>query len=433
MADPRVITDEEDLARVAARLEGIPRIAVDLESNGMFAYRAVACIVQIAAGDEVFLVDALATRLVPLASLLASPVTEKLVHDVSFDARILAESGVRLANVRDTSIAARMLGRTATGLASLLSSELGVSIDKKMQHHDWSMRPLDRAALTYLAGDVVHLGGLADRLFGEVRERGIADEVEEETRYRLGQAIAAADSEDPRPPYVRLKGIERAPARDLPILRHLAEARERHARDLGVPPYKVLTPDVLFAIAAAKPEDEAALSRIRGAMGGRRARALASDVLDSVLCGLEDETIPPEDRRWFDKPRIPGAIIRARRSREQRLTRWRKEEAKRRGVDEQVILPGHCLHDLADVTEPSLDTIAKVPGLGAFRVARYGDALVRVLADELELPFPAPPSSDALPESTDADANEGDRATMPSAHVASDPTAAPSDDEESQA
>jgi len=432
MTDPRVITDEEDLARVAARLEGVRRIAVDLESNGMFAYRAIACIVQIAAGDEVILVDALATKLTPLASLLASPVTEKLVHDVSFDARILAESGVHLANVRDTSIAARMLGRTATGLASLLSNELGISIDKKMQHHDWSMRPLDRAALTYLAGDVVHLGGLADRLFGEVRERGIADEVEEETRYRLAQAIAAAGSEDPRPPYVRLKGIERAPARDLPILRHLAEARERHARDLGVPPYKVLTPDVLFAIAAAKPEDEAALSRIRGAMGGRRARALASDVLDSVLCGLEDETIPPEDRRWFEKPRIPGAIIRARRAREQRLTRWRKDEAKKRGVDEQVILPGHCLQDLADVTEPSVEAIAKVPGLGAFRVARYGDALVRVLADELELPFPSPPSSDALPESIDPGEGDHARAEEP-AHIASERSATSGDDEESQA
>lgn len=410
-----MITDEEDLARVAERLASAPRIAVDLESNGMFAYRAVACIVQIAAGDEVFLVDALATRLTPLASLLASTTTEKLVHDVAFDARILAESGVHLANVRDTSIAARMLGRTATGLASLLG-ELGVTLDKKMQHHDWSQRPLDHAALTYLAGDVAHLDALADRLFGEVRERGIAEEVEEETRYRLAQAIAAANSEDPRPPYVRLKGIERAPAKDLPILRHLAEVRERHARDLGVPPYKVLAPDVLFAIAAARPEDEDALGRIRGALGGRRARSVASDILDAVTCGIEDETIPQEDRVWFERPRIPGAILRARRAREQRLTRWRRDEAKKRGVDEQVILPGHCLQDLADLAEPSLDRIAAVPGLGAFRVDRYGEALLRVLRSD-----DAPPSSDALPESPEAHATR-----------AAD-GAADGDDEESQA
>ncbi|MBS2020431.1 MAG: ribonuclease D [Deltaproteobacteria bacterium] len=382
MTEPSLITDEASLARAIEHLEGMPRVAVDLESNGMFAYRAVACIVQIAAGNDVFLVDALATSIAPLARLLASGATEKIVHDVSFDARILAENGVHLANVRDTSVAARMLGRTATGLASLLASELGLAIDKKMQHHDWSERPLDRAAVAYLAGDVVHLSALADRLFGEVRERGIEDEVEEETRYRLAQAIEASGAEDPRPPYVRLKGVDRAPSRDLPILRHLAEVRERHARDLGVPPYKVLAPDVLFAIAAAKPQDEAALSRIRGAMGGRRARALAGEVLDAVVCGLEDETIPDEDRRWFEKPRIPGALLRARRAREQRLSRWRREESKIRGVDEQVILPGHCLQDLADLTEPSLDAIAAVAGIGAFRVARYGAGLLRALAAE---------------------------------------------------
>lgn len=346
----------------------------------MFAYRAVACVVQIATDDSIVLVDGLATSLSPLGELLASDATEKIVHDVAFDARILAEAGVRLANVRDTAVAARMLGRAATGLASLLSSELGVAIDKKMQHHDWSMRPLDRAALEYLAGDVVHLSALADRLFGEVEERGIGPEVEEETRYRLAQATQAAKTPDARPPYVRLKGIERAPKADLPILRHLAELRERHACDLGVPPYKVLAPDLLYAIAAAKPEDMAALERIRGATSGRRARAMAPEVLDAVACGIEDGTIPDEDRVWFDRPRIPGALLRARRAREQRLTQWRKGEAKRRGVDEQAVLPGHCLQDLADLEEPSLDAIASVAGIGAFRVARDGAALVAALA-----------------------------------------------------
>jgi len=375
----QLVTREDELERAAEQLSTSPRVALDLESNGMFAYRAVACVIQIAAGEAVVIVDGLATSLAPLGELLASEKTEKVVHDVAFDARILAEAGVRLANVRDTAVAARMLGRSATGLAALLASELGVAIDKKMQHHDWSERPLDRAALEYLAGDVVHLSALADRLFGEVGERGIGREVEEETRYRLAQAILAAATPDARPPYVRLKGVERAPKGDLPILRHLAELRERHARDLGVPPYKVLAPDVLFAIAAAKPEDMTALERIRGATSGRRARAMAAEVLDAVACGVEDGAIPDEDRVWFDKPRLPGAVLRARRAREQRLTQWRRAEAKLRGVDEQAVLPGHCLQDLADLEEPSLDAIASVPGIGAFRVARDGSALLSAL------------------------------------------------------
>jgi ribonuclease D len=378
-AKPLLITREDELSRAAHRLAQSPRVAFDLESNGMHAYRATACIIQLACEGEIYIVDSLATSLAPLGELLSSPDTEKIVHDVAFDARILAEAGVRLANARDTSLAARMLTRPATGLASLLESELGVHIDKKMQQHDWGERPLTPAMVTYLAGDVVHLSELADRLFTEVEERGIGAEVEEETRYRLAQAIAGAGVVDPRPAYVRLKGIDRVPAIELPILRHLANIREQLASELNVPPYKVLGPDVLFEIAKRKPETLDDLAKIRGATGGRRARSIANELLDAVAAGLEDGAIPDEEQVWFEKPRIAGAVLRARRAREQRLTRWRKDEAKKRGVDEQVVLPGHCLQDLADLDEPAIDAVAQVPGIGAFRVERDGAALVSVL------------------------------------------------------
>ena len=391
---PLLITREDELDRVARRLAKSPRVAFDLESNGMHAYRATACIIQLECDGEVILIDALATSLLPLGDLLSSTETEKIVHDVAFDARILAEAGVTLANARDTSLAARMLSMPATGLASLLESELGVKIDKKLQQHDWGERPLTPAMLTYLAGDVIHLSELADRLFAAVAERGIAAEVEEETRYRLAQAIAGAGVDDPRPFYVRLKAIDRVPANELPILRHLANIREQLARELNVPPYKVLGPDVLFEITRAKPGTLDELGRIRGALGGRRARSIANDMLDAVAAGVEDEVIPTEDRVWFEKVKVPGGVVRARRAREQRLTRWRKDEAKKRGVDEQVVLPGHCLQGLADVTEPSLDAIAQVPGLGAFRVERDGAGLLAALHEQpttqLELGVPDP-------------------------------------------
>ena len=329
---PLLITREDELARVAERLSRSPRVAFDLESNGMHAYRATACIIQLACDGEVIIIDAHATSLLPIGDLLASSTTEKIVHDVAFDARILAEAGVFLSE-------------------------------------------------------------LADRLFAEVNDRGIAEEVEEETRYRLASAIAGAGVADPRPPYVRLKGIDRVPEVERPILRHLANIREDLARELDVPPYKVLGPDVLFEIAKRKPETLDDLAKIRGAMGGRRARSIANELLDAVTAGLEDGAIPPEDRVWFEKPKIPGATLRARRAREQRLTRWRKEEAKKRGIDEQVILPGHVLQGIADLDVPSLEALADVPGIGAFRVARHGEALLAALTSPVPVSEPAEPAS----------------------------------------
>ena len=70
-------------------------MAFDLESNGMHAYRATACIIQLAwPTTRSSSSTRYATSLAPLGELLASPDTEKIVHDVAFDARILAEAGV---------------------------------------------------------------------------------------------------------------------------------------------------------------------------------------------------------------------------------------------------------------------------------------------------------------------------------------------------
>jgi ribonuclease D len=374
-----LVTNEDTLRTVARRLGEEPRVALDIESNGMHAYRATLCVLQLAAKGSVVIVDPLATKLDALGPLLASKTTVKLLHDVSFDARILAEAGLTLANVRDTSVAARMLGRTATGLGSLLSAELGIEVDKKMQHHDWAQRPLDRAALSYLGNDVLHLEALADRLFGEVETRAISAEVDEETRYRIAQSIASAGAQDPRPPYVRLKGIDKLPEADLAVLRHVALVREEKARALDVPPYKVLAPDVLVAIAHAKPRSAADLARIKGATQGRRAASLEAELLKAVGAGIEDPRVPDEDRQYLERPRLPSSVARQRRAREQRLTKWRRDEAQRRGVDEQVVLPGHCLQELADLEAATLADLAEVPGLGAFRVDRDGPALTALL------------------------------------------------------
>lgn len=383
-----LVNDEAGLAAVAARFGRAARVALDIESNGLFAYRAKLCTVQLAIAPpdgppEVAIVDPLTTPLAALGPLLASASVPKIVHDVSFDARILAEAGLTLANVLDTSIAARMLGRPATGLASLLASELGVVVDKKMQQHDWASRPLDRAALAYLANDVVHLDALAAKIWTDVAARDIADAIAEETRYRLQQAIASAGTEDPRPAYIRLKGIDKVPADELAILRGLAEIREEKARELDVPPYKVLAPDVLFAIARAKPKTQADLARIRGAMQGRRARSLAAGCLLAVAQGLSPQGAPPpEELALLVRPRLPASVAKERRAREQRLTKWRKHQAGLRAIDEQVVLPGHCLQDLADLRDLTLEAIAAVPGIGAFRVARDGEAFLRTLAGD---------------------------------------------------
>jgi hypothetical protein len=44
-----------------------------------------------------------------------------------------------------------------------------------------------------------------------------------------------------------------------------------------------------------------------------------------------------------------------------------------------VVLPGHCVKDATDGNATTVNDLAQVPGIGAFRLARDGDAILRAL------------------------------------------------------
>lgn len=380
---PTVVREEADLRQLARELENVHRFAIDLESDGMYAYRAKLCVIQIATDAAIWIIDSLHTSAAPLAKALSADGPVKIIHDVAFDARLLAEAGISLGNVHDTALAAQWLGRPATGLGNLLLGDLQVVVDKSMQHHDWSRRPLDAKAITYLTSDVAHLSQLHDRLWGELNEKGIEAEVLIETDYRISTAIEGANTSPP-PAYLRMKGIEKAASSSRPALRRLAAIRERLAEAANVPPYKIAGNEILFAIAAAQPETEAKLLSIRGADRLRRA---ARDIL-TALRESKGESLPPEEEEQFRRPRISHEEIQAKKQRETSLNAWRKAEATKRGVDEQAVLPGHCLREFASRDGWTFESLASVGGFGDVRIARYGKEILNALA----APPVAPPA-----------------------------------------
>lgn len=378
--DVRFVADVAALRAACTDLSRATRIAVDVESNGLFAYEPSLCVLQLADERTVYVVDTLALPVeglvAPLRALFGEGGPLVVVHDLGFDARMLAKVGAPLSRVVDTALAASLLGRTSTGLGSVLESELGVRHDKTLQHHDWGSRPLDARAIEYLAGDVRYLLPLADSLLHEVTEKGLRDELAEETRYRLSEACDLEGQEETRPPFLRMKGKERVDRADLPLLRALAEAREKMARELDVPVFKLLPNDVLFAVAHQKPRTMNALSRIPGAHRGRGQK------LSQTLLELVGKTHPPLTRdevAALAPKRLPPSEVKARKKREAKLLAWRKAEAHRRDVSPQVVLPGHVLREMADTAPETVDDLANLPGFGAFRVARYGAKLVELL------------------------------------------------------
>ncbi|MEO7327934.1 MAG: HRDC domain-containing protein [Minicystis sp.] len=386
----QLVRSTDDLLRLCSRLQHAPRLAVDVEANGLFAYRASLCVLQVAWPEDdliqVAIIDPQKLDLAPLGPIFGPLGPIKVLHDLTFDARLLDEVGVPLARVRDTSVAARFLGYVATGLSSLLASELTIDLDKRFQQHDWARRPLAPEHLTYLTGDVLHLLALDDHLAEKADALDLAPEIEVECAYKLSTAGAAP--RDGRPGYVRIKGSAALDGPGRAILRRLCQAREQAAEAADVPPFKVIGNEVLLEIARRRPNGRGALGVIPGALAGRAARH-AQTFLRAVTDGLTDGDIPDDDRALFDPPRPDKAAITRRRGRESQVTGWRKAEAKRRSLDEQAILPGHCAQDLIDLLldhrpdDPALSTaIAAIPGLGERRFARFGATFLELARSE---------------------------------------------------
>lgn len=369
---PILVDSPSALAPRLADLGREPLVAADVESDGLHAHRAKACLVTIATPSRVVVFDTLALPAAALADLLGDRGPTKIVHDVAFDARLLCDASAPLGNVHDTSVCAAMLGRTKLGLANLLEAELGIKVEKALQHKDWRERPLDGRSIGYLEGDVKHLFALHDKLWREAAAAGIVDEVTAETLYRLETAREV----DARPAYTKLTGALDLPPVQRAALRHLAAARDALARDRDVPPHRIAPNDALVAIARAMPSTDSAL---RAAWQGALAWELASPALYAVRQALDDGDVPEADLVYFARTEPSPAVRDLRKRRRARILSWRAAEAKRRGVSEQVVLPGHCVTALADLDQADLTAIAAVHGLSAGRVERYGDALAALL------------------------------------------------------
>lgn len=356
------------------------RVAVDIESNGMFAYRPVVCTVQIAwetsdGGTRVAVVDTLAVSVASLSTLLGDPRTLKVVHDLAFDARMLRAEGVALRSVRDTSVAATYLAKPGTGLASLLAAELGVHVGKEMQNSDWARRPLSDESLAYLAGDVRHLLRLDRLLTGQVCEAGIADEVATETAYRLVDALEPPP--EPEAPHVRIRGAEKLSETGWRVIEAIARTREELARDKNLPPQMVLGDRLVVAMAERPPQTERDLLRfgpVKRLSGEERAAVLLSI---TTAMGNRPGSTPRPPR----PAPLPAGLLARRKTVEKRLQTWRRAEAERRRVHEQVVLPTHCIRWIVSQSPATADQMASVPGLGMSRAERYAQRLAELVAE----------------------------------------------------
>lgn len=305
----RLLDQADQLAPLYAALDRVDEIALDTEADNLFRYRTKVCLLQILAGDEIFLVDLLAA--LPLEPLWPRLAAKHLVmHGSDYDLRLLRGlCDFRPRSLFDTMFAAQLLNIPRFGLAALLEQHFGVKLDKDHQKANWSQRPLDRDMLDYAAMDVHFLPGLRDQLTAQLAALGRVEWLRQKCQWQIdvaGEGFAGPDENS-----WRVGGAEKLGGRGLAVLYQVWHWRERWAEKLDTPPFKVTGNEMLMRVARAA-DDGLPLADVLKVHLGRRHDRLYPSLAEAVRHGLatDPRSLPRRERRREFAPLTPEELAR---------------------------------------------------------------------------------------------------------------------------
>ena len=367
-----MITTAAALARHVRAWAGEPLLALDTESNSLYAYRERVCLIQLSTRQADFIIDPLAVEdLGPLGDLLADPRIEKVFHAAEYDVMCLKRDfGFQFDGLFDTMLAARICGSDQLGLANMLEAYFGVRVNKKHQRANWGERPLPPELLRYAQVDTHYLPALRDHWQAQLVRMGRLEEANEVFR-ALGNASPAGHHFDPEG-YWRLAQSQRLSPTQIAILRELYLFREQMAERKNCPPFKVLSDKTLVTLARVAPSRLEDLEGVRGMTAGQ-VRRYGRGILHAVRCG---RSAPPPARPPPAPPRPDEDTL----TLYEALRHWRKQRARQRGVESGVIVPRATLWELARRAPTSPRELEKIPGLSPWKVQTYGEEILAVVA-----------------------------------------------------
>ena len=374
---PALIDTTDALQAMLERLVAESAVAVDTESNSLYAYNERACLIQFAVPGQDYLVDPLAFEdLSSLGRFFAAPGIEKVFHAAEYDVMVLRRDfGFEFANLFDTMIASRIVGWPHYGLGSLLAEHFGIQTDKRMQRTNWGQRPLSAQQIRYAQVDVHYLLPLRDRLVAELKRRGRVEEARTAFN-RVAQSEWSSRGFDPHG-FWRIRGVEALDETGLAVLRALYLYRDQRARAMDRPPFKVFSDHVLLSLSQARPKSWPELQQIRGLP-----RYLSSRERKQLLSAIEEglTSAPPKRPRRERNGGYDQAIL----DRYEALRKWRNARAASRGVEPDVILSNRTLHLLARHNPTTPAKLETRDLLSEWERQEYGGEIIAVLNGQLQ-------------------------------------------------
>jgi len=335
LTTPLYIATQEEVQCLVDALRAEKQIAVDTESDSLYVYQEKVCLIQFSTPNHDYLVDPLSEIDVsPLGSVFSDPSVEKIFHAAEYDVICLRRDyGFNFNNLFDTMQAARVLGLPKLGLSSLLEEYFSVVVNKRYQKANWGKRPLPQEMLDYARLDTHYLIPLRKILNSEL-EKIDRLKVAEEDFIRISHSCA---TQNEKPCYMAVRGYHTLNPQQLAVLNELCTYRERRAFQANLPPFKVLSSTVLFEAARQAPSTKEELASLPG-LSEKLLHRHAAGLLEAITLGQNQ---PPIYLNHRVKP-SEAYIMRL-----ENLKKWRRQCAREKGVESDVVLSREIVEEIA--------------------------------------------------------------------------------------
>lgn len=365
-----IITTDAALLELAQVLKTESLLAVDTESNNLYAYYGRICLIQLSTRSADYIIDPLAIdNMQPLADILADPAIEKVFHAAEYDLICLRRDfNAQVHNLFDTMFAARLCAIEQFGLGDLLKQLMGVEVDKSHQLDNWGERPLAADSLRYAQMDTHYLPVLRD-LF--VERLTALDRMEEAAEvFADVLRIEIKEREFDEDGYWKLGRPQSLTRRQMAVLKELYLLREEIAREEDLPPFKVFSNNLLTNMARVQPHTMTDLFALRG-LSNRQVRIHGQRLLSALERGRSSRLPAPPEMDVPDPVLAERYVV---------LHAWRKERAAQRGLDSSLVLSKHTLWEIARRLPADFDSLTAIDGMGQWRLRNYGDELLRLVS-----------------------------------------------------
>ncbi len=372
MTPIQYINTPDQLTVLCEQIKKESWLALDTEFLREKTYYPKFCLLQIATPEWVACVDPIALpNLDQLFDAIYNPDIVKVFHSCRQDLEIFFQATGKLpAPVFDTQVAAPLLGfQDNPGYAMLVSSFLGINLNKAHTRADWSKRPLTPSEIEYAADDVIYLCKIYQIMVEKLTELGRIDwliqdfaDLSNPEHYRV----------DPEKAWFRVKGKNKLTGKQLSIIQSLAAWRERIAQAEDRPKSWLLRDELLFDLAKLQPENVQELARVRG-INERSVNRYGKELCQLITEAKNRPPQPLNDKdRSAKKTQQQEAILDI-------LTALVRVRAEENALNPSILATRKDLEDLL------LNDDDELPLLHGWRYSMAGKELVGLIKGELLL------------------------------------------------